>query len=74
MFTNLYRFNIRTYVVNCTIIMVLIKNYLYFTWIKVRIYLMFQNLKIIILYRIYFFFIEEKDDCIFSNIWNYHET
>lgn len=74
MFTNLYRFNIRTYVVNCTIIMVLIKNYLYFTWIKVRIYPMFQNLKIIILYRIYFFFIEEKDDCIFSNIWNYHET
>lgn len=74
MFTNLYRFNIRTYAVNCTIIMVLIKNYLYFTWIKVRIYLMFQNLKIIILYRIYFFFIEEKDDSIFSNIWNYHET
>lgn len=68
MFTNLYRFNIRTYAVNCTIIMVLIKNYLYFTWIKVRIYLMFQNLKIIILYRIYFFFIEEKDDSIFSNI------
>lgn len=74
MFTNLYRFNIRTYAVNCTIIMVLIKNYLYFTWIKVRIYPMFQNLKIIILYRIYFFFIEEKDDSIFSNIWNYHET
>lgn len=74
MFTNLYRFNIRTYAVNYTIIMVLIKNYLYFTWIKVRIYLMFQNLKIIILYRIYFFFIEEKDDSIFSNIWNYHET
>lgn len=74
MFTNLYRFNIRTYAVNCTIIMVLIKNYLYFTWIKVRIYLMFQNLKIIILYRIYFFFIEGKDDSIFSNIWNYHET
>lgn len=44
MFTNLYRFNIRTYAVNYTIIMVLIKNYLYFTWIKVRIYVSeFEN-------------------------------
>lgn len=23
---------------------------------------------------IFFFFIEGKDDSIFSNIWNYHET
>lgn len=73
MFTNLYRFNIRTYAINCTIIMVLIKNYLYFTWIKVRIYISeFENYYFI--QDIFFFFIEGKDDSIFSNIWNYHET